>query len=295
VNPPATWRPYASTSPFNTEVGSSPAVAANSAAVVAKILSFQANAPEGFHSGESYEHPIYWALPGDPTYEVACVEQRWFCLPAGTRIKLPAVAVPAEGSDKHLAVVEPDGTEYDFWNASVGGGRISSPTASQTTITGSGVGGMATAAGFNLAAGIILPPELIAGMINHALFVVVHECAGQVAPATHNDCGSGENLPAEGQHLWLSDEGGWIEKGGYPKWKEAVLLAFNHYGAYVGDKGGSGFSVQVGDEHPWTVFGEPEPLQVYGEEQHLPSSGGIYRYNLSEGVEWGKYLRVLAH
>jgi hypothetical protein len=177
----------------------------------------------------------------------------------------------------------------------LGPGRATENSVGQTTIAGSGLGGVATAAGFDLAAGIVLPAELIAGKINHALFAVVHECAGQVAPASHNDCGSGENLPAEGQHLWLSDEGSWIENGHYPKWKEGVLLALNHYGAYVGDKGRSGFSFQGEDEHPWTVFGEAEPLKVYGEEKHLPPSGGIYRYNLSEGVEWGKYLRVLAH
>jgi hypothetical protein len=257
----------------------------------------QSNPPEAIHAGSSYEHPIYWALPGDPEYEVRCVSPAFFCQLAGTRIKLPAVAVPAEGSDGHLAVVQPDGTEDDFWQAAISQSAktISAPSGNAGSITGSGTETFETAAGFNLAAGIIMPQEFLAGTIHHALFVVVHECAGQVAPATHNDCGSGENLPAEGTHLWLSDEGGWIEKGGYPKWKEGVLLALNHYGAYVGDKGGSGFSFQAEDEHPWTVFGEPEPLRVDGEEQHQPLlEGGSYRYKLSEGVEWAKYLRVLA-
>ena len=274
------WRPYAATSPFNTEVGSSPQIAANSSAVVARILSMQSNPPESLQAGNEWEHPIYWALPGDPEREVVCVEQRWECLPGGTRIKVPAVAVPATGSDHHFAIVEPDGTEYDFWNASLGTGTISSPVANKTSITGSGLGGIATAAGFNLAAGIILPAEFLAGKINHALFAVVHECAGHVYPATHDDCGSGENLPAEGTHLWLAMSDAQIEALHLPKWKEGVVKALAHYGAYVGDKGGSGFNFQLEDEHPWTAFGESAPL-----------SGS---FNLSEGVEWAKYLRVLA-
>jgi hypothetical protein len=85
-----------------------------------------------------------------------------------------------------------------------------------------------------------------------------------------------------------------IEALALPAWKKAILRALANYGGYVGDTGGPGFGVQFESGSSYTSLGLPDPWVTFAQRNHLPSSGGRYALNLSEGVEWQRYLRVLA-
>ena len=291
ILPGPQWRPYAPTSAFNTEVGPSPQIAPNSAQVVSTILGWNGGHVQDLGTGNTWDHPIYWAQSNDPVYELHSSGRPEF---NGVMIKVPAAAVPASGGDKHMGIVEPDGTEYDMWHTTMSGSNISFEIGGETRIDGNGTGPAATEAGFALQAGVIRAPELIAGKINHALFCVVSETNGRVYPATHGSATSSTpGAPAMGQHLWLSDEGEWIEKAHFPAWKTGILEAWAHYGCYVGDKGGSGFSFELEAPESYTALGLPEPLLQFGQEQLGEAITGSYTFHVAEGVEWAKYLRVL--
>src|SRR3954447_3110496 len=90
--PPAGWRPYSSSSPFNQLVGRS-ATHSASASLVANAL--QWGAPGSFtagggHSSDHYGHPVYFARSTDPVY-VLRAEDDWSSRSiAGRRIRVPA-------------------------------------------------------------------------------------------------------------------------------------------------------------------------------------------------------------
>jgi hypothetical protein len=78
-----------------------------------------------------------------------------------------------------------------------------------------------------------------------------------------------------------------------PDWKKAILRALARYGGYVGDTGGPGFAVEIESGSSYTSQGLPDPWVTFGREHNLPTWNGRYVLNLSAGVEWGRYLRVL--
>ena len=129
-HPPACWRPYAATSPFNRVVPAGPRLAANSGAVVSRLTGW--GPPQALLAGHAdtrsdYFHPLYWSQPGDPVFTVHCVRFSG-CPIEGRHVRIPDAARPAGGADGHLAVTDPrTGWEYDFWQVSEkprGGGRI---------------------------------------------------------------------------------------------------------------------------------------------------------------------------
>ena len=82
--------------------------------------------------------------------------------------------MPAGGADGHMAVLQPDGWEYDFWQVQskpAAGGTLVVSHGGRTRTNGDGLGSDATAAEFGLAAGIVGGDEMTAGHIDHALFV----------------------------------------------------------------------------------------------------------------------------
>jgi hypothetical protein len=320
--PSAEWRPYAASSPFNTTVAGD-AVVPQSAEIVSKVLSFglPGTAALGVaETSEDWMHPVYYSEPGDPVYTLQSTEP-WGKDPInGMQIPIPAGARPAGGSDGHMAVVTPEGWEYDFWQVSskgTTGGTMTFAWGNRSRIDGSGTGGEATASGFDLLAGVIRPQELEAGQINHALFIVL-KCTSRVTtfgygaqvgkagdasgsfvyPAEKggSPCagGSETNVPPMGTRFALAMSEAQIEALALPAWKKAILRALANYGGYVGDTGGPGFGVQFESGSSYTSLGLPDPWVTFAQRNHLPTSGGRYALNLSEGVEWQRYLRVLA-
>ena len=112
---PTSFTPFSSNSPWNTPVSANPTYAANSAAVISAEFGSGNNQPVRDQEAGVYDygHPIYYAATTDPVINVACNQ---YCPSNYPRtMYMPAKARPALGSDAHIAVVQPDGTEVDMW------------------------------------------------------------------------------------------------------------------------------------------------------------------------------------
>jgi hypothetical protein len=290
----------------------------NSAAIVKTVLSW--GQPEHLVAGtaetsEDWGHPTFFAEPSDPVYTLHATEP-WGTNPLnGMRIPIPPDARPAGSSDGHMTVVTPEGWEYDFWRAQTppaGGGTFTFAWGGRTRIDGSGLDSGGTASGFGNMAGMIRAPELAAGRINHALFIVLR-CAAQgtsfgygatvgtgtssyVYPANNGGsiCPAGEtNAPPLGTRFMLDMSEAQIQALAVPTWKKAILTALAQYGGYVGDTGGPGFAFMFESSTTYTALGLPDPLMEFGRQSALPTWEGRYIFNVASGVEWEKYLRVL--
>jgi hypothetical protein len=299
-------RPYADDSPFNRPVPSNPKLLPNSPAIVDRLEGWgpvQQLMVGQAGTSSDYFHPVYAAAKTDPVYTVHC--QRWTrsCEVEGHRLRIPRAARPAGGADGHLAVIQPDRWEYDFWQVKdkpAGGGTLLVSHGGRTKIDGDGLGSDATAAEFGLAAGLIRGDQIEAGEIDHALFVHVRCTSGRsvypAAPGTTGSiCSDTANAPPLGARLWLAMSDSRIAALRVPAWKKTVLRALYHYGGYVGDTTGGRVSwgLQTISGSSYTSFGDPDPLVGYVRRLGLRRWSGEYYLDVDSGVEWARYLRVL--
>jgi hypothetical protein len=316
--PDGSWRPYDASSPFNT-IARGSTVHPDSAAYAEEALSWGAPAPLIAGNAEStsdWSHPAFYARSSDPLYTLQATAPWGTNALDGMKIRVPADARPAGGGDGHLTIVTPDGWEYDLWQANAplpGTKRVTFTWGGRTRVDGNGLGSGATAAGFGSLAGMIREPELAAGHINHALFITL-KCAAKgtafgygtratsygssyVYPATHG----GSVCPAEdpnplpmGAHLQLAMSDAQIQALPVPAWRKTILEALAQYGGYVGDTGGPGFGLMFESSTSYTALGLPDPLLIFGALNLVPFWSGHYVFNVANGVDWSRYLRVLA-
>jgi hypothetical protein len=319
--PPASWRPYGGLSPFNL-LAAGAVVHPDSAAIVERVLSWNAQNPVGnllaglADTSQDYAHPTFYAQPSDPVFTLHATGGS----PSieGMRIPVPDAARPAGGSDHHMAIVTPDGWEYDLWNVTSkpqGGGTLVFELGGRTRIDGNGLDSYGTAARFGNLAGVIRAQELVAGHIDHALFITVRCTStstgfgydtrpapggGQSAyvyPASHggSSCSSADNAgaPPMGARFQLAMSDAQIQALSVPVWKKTILTALAHYGGYVGDTGGPGFAFQFESGTTYTSFGVTDPLVTFAKANNLPTYNGSYVFNMTTGVDWTRYLQVL--
>jgi hypothetical protein len=317
--PGASWRPYSGSSPFNQLVGSA-AAHPRSDQMVARVL--QWGRPGNLLSGVSnttsdFAHPVYYSRPTDPVYRL---QSTMVGSPIdGMTIPVPTGARAAGGSDGHMTIVTPDGWEYDLWQAGTlpaPGGTLEFSLGGRTRVDGDGLGGKATAAEFGNLAGMIRPEELAAGSIDHALFIVL-KCTSNTLdfgygeqPHRAGDNGSsyvypaakggtrcsGESdtdVPPMGARFQLAMSDDQIAALAVPAWKKTVLRALARYGGFVGDTGGPGFGLMFQSSSTYTSFGRPDPLVDFARANNLPTWEGDYVYNIADGVDWTRYLRVV--
>jgi hypothetical protein len=309
--PGACWRPYSDSSPFNRGVSGAPRLLSNSSAVVGRVTGF--GQPQNIVGGsadtpDDWDHPLYYSQSTDPMYTIHCTKSWGTCEIEGMQIRIPNAARAAAGGDGSMGVVDQSGRwEYDFWQVQSkpeGGGTITVSWGGRTQIgtsTADGLGSNATAAQFGTAAGVIRPEELEAGLIDHALFMVVY-CTNNtyVWPATGPGVGrpcssvglSNTNAPALGQHFVLNMTDAQIAALAVPQWKKTILTALAHYGAFVGDTGSSSwrFKVESGSSH--TSFGNPDPWVELGRQLGVPLYNGDYVFDVKSGVDWSKLVAV---
>lgn len=318
-SPPANWRPYSDSSPFNQSVESA-SVAPRSAEVVARTLGF--GLPGNLIAGDSgttgdYAHPVYYSQPNDPVVTLHATEA-WGRAPIeGMRIAVPAAARAAGGTDGHMTIITPDGWEYDLWRAKAPtGGVLSFAWGGRVRIDGDGLNADATAARFGNLAGIIRAEELAAGKINHALFIVV-KCTSNdttfglgVKPHRSGDSGSSFIYPASkggsrcpdsvtdappmGARYRLTMTDQQIAELAVPQWKKTILTALAKYGGYVGDTGGPGFGFQFESGASYTSFGLKDPFVSYAQQNNVSTVQGKSVFPTSAGVDWARYLQVVA-
>lgn len=273
---PASFQPYAGSPVWSTTVQANPSYDPNSAAIIAAWFPGAGNGfpVRNQEPGPyDYSHPIYFAGSSDPTVNVSCASGGG-CVTSGldafaASMQIPAVARAAEtngngAGDSHIGVVQPNGGEDDVycWNSGpsptcdqpAGGitsnwtsGATFGPSYSADTcgnfLSGPGqlpVGtiGNTTAGGACEGAGLLSPQQLIAGYINHALFLIVNCANGNVYPAESaaatNPCsGTG---PALGARLWYDVPDATTNASTALKpWEKAILNALHDYGGYVMD------------------------------------------------------------
>jgi hypothetical protein len=306
--PGSCWRPYSDQSPFNRPLPASPKLAAGSTAIVGRVLGF--GQPDNLVAGDAdsewdYSHPTYYAQPTDPVFKLHCYESSWgTCAIEGHEIRIPDAARAAAGGDGHLTVVDQaSGWEYDLYKVRSkprGGGTLEFRWGGRTRIDGTGLGSAATAAGYGNLAGIIRAQEMQAGEIRHALFMVVDCDAGvSVYPAkgTGRACSdrglSSSGAPPMGARFQLAMSDSQIDALSVPAWKKTILRAMAHYGMYVGDTGGGGWGIQMESGSTYTSFGYEDAMVAFARQAGVPTYNGKHVFNLRDGVDWAKYLRVV--
>ena len=246
--PPVTipaGRLYSSSSFWNTPIPSSPAIDANSSAMVqAALVAYKSNA--NFANTDGWGIPIVYARSSDKLYNVACT--KYDC---GTSVsfRIPAGAKPTTGSDHHLVVIDGD-KELDMWGAVYNASHDSWSASSRYVTDAYGWGAMcalgehcngAVAAGFAAFGGIPRPEEFSEDVIAHALTITTPLTkSGIIAcPATHSDgkSTSAGALP-EGARIQL-DPSFNVNAQSWSNWMKVMARTLQVYGAYVSDTGGT--------------------------------------------------------
>jgi hypothetical protein len=307
-SPPACWRPYADTSPFNQEIPAGARGSPNSAKVVARLLGFgplQHLTAGDAGRANDYGRPTYFNHPGDPVFSVHCTERWGTCPIEGMRVRIPDAARVPGGSDGHLSVVDQaSGWEYDFWRVQskpAGGGEIVIAWGGRTRIDGDGLGSYAVAARFGTLAGTLRAEELEAGKINHALAISVRCDSGRfVYPASHAGASCDSEgvpdgyAPAMGTRFQLAMTPTEIDALPVPAYRKTLLRAMARYGMYVADTGGSWGIIQE-SALVTTSFGLDDRWVDLAEAVGAPYWPPDHRYaiNVRDGVDWARYLRVI--
>jgi hypothetical protein len=262
--------PFPNSPVWSSPIPANPKQLPNSAAIVAAQFPGAVNASgsnvHGQEAGQyDYGHPAYYATASDPVITWICNQ---YCnapdnggVPKSFHI--PAKARPAGGSDAHMAIIQPDGTSIELWATyQQNGGAISRDWQNGDVVTagnvsnagniytGTGqftVGPGADAMNSSILAGQITPAELIAGQINHAIFVTGLCAIGAQYPAppgsATGQCGSGVGPPLGGREQYTVPCATTQASTVLQPWEKAILCALNIYGGYMGDdaSGGIGF------------------------------------------------------
>jgi hypothetical protein len=281
----ATWAPYnCATSPWNERVSALPTYASYSSSEIS--VEFGNGNSQGVLEEEAgaydYGHPVYYASGNDPLVNISCTQ---YCnrvdnggFPATMHI--PAKARPALGGDAHMAVIQPDGTEIDTWATTQPGGNWTSGgtvTAHAVAncgnfVSGSGftpTGPAATAGGACVGAGLLRANELLAGSINHALFLVAQCTNGSQYPAfsgaSTNPCTGGSGLPLGGRLWYDVPDATTNANSSLRPWEKAVLNALHDYGGYLEDDVGgasavSGIAFKAESSEPPYANGLSDPF-----------------------------------
>ncbi len=259
----------------------SPQLTANSSTVMSYYFSTAPQYNVGFIDNASdnavydFSFPIYQAAATDPLVHISCTTHNTItCEDNGIAINLPSLAKQAGGGDHHLAVIEPNGLEYDFWLVSTNPPYTSSSTISATgeshfALDGTSVAnfvapgfnaGAATAGGEALSIGQIYTSELAAGNINHAIFLTF-PCGTNsfVFPATQTSgtCTGGNGMPL-GSRVWWSLDDTTTNALNAPTDLKTVLRALHKYGGYYMDSTGavgSGMSSHMENQEAYWIYG----------------------------------------
>lgn len=282
----APWRPFASSSPFNTPVTARPALDPRSAAMVARVSRDR----QAYATLYEFGIPIYTADATTPLVDVTCtMEAEWGPCPLSQQpMRIPTRAVPQPGSDGAMVVIDnTNDTVGEYWQAARTASGWQASYGAVNSLRGSGWGGSSTGAGASRLGGVVRVSEISAGSIDHALVVASDTvCAGVFrAPALKTDgtSSSPDCLP-EGARLQLDPTLDLATLTGLTDGERMVARALQTYGAYVIDVGGAPLSVSFQRAPDATAT---NPGSVY------TSAGFAWDYYGMPHIPWDR-LRVLA-
>lgn len=237
---PASSRPFAAFSPFNTPISANPAVHPHSSAIIAKAVS----SPQYrvLANSDAWGISVTTAKTSDPLNTVSA--DRYGADYDPGQFRIPANAQPTAGDDHHLAIIDGN-SELDQWVARrVDAAGWVSGTRYKFDLAGSGIapGGKfgQTAANFALTAGLIRPEEIAAGVIDHALAFTTPQTRNEfVCPATHGDGRQTtlDSIPI-GARIQLDPTIN-VSLLPIPDWQKVIARALQVYGAYCADSSGA--------------------------------------------------------
>ena len=244
-------------------------------------------------TSEDFYKPTYWARYTDPLVRLNATGSSPI---DGDVIRVPLGARPAAGSDHHMTIVQPDGWEYDLWNAQpISGGVLTYNAGRKIPIDGDGLNSAATSARFGNLAGRLRAQELEDGQINHAFFMAASTTATTaVYPADKSD---GNNDPAAGYppmgtRFQLPDHR--CGAGSLPALEaEPILRAFRDYGGYL--RRHNGVALDLPGAGVGLVVHELRPRGPHGHvrapgDAGRPGRNLIQRRRLLHGRELGRRL-----
>ena len=253
-------RLYSEESPFNQPVSSDAAVDPNSQEYVRMLV--QEVEDKGFViSTGRFTNTLYYADGDTPRYDVELTGQAY----SGRRllgVPVPDGARVPDDTDGGLAVIDRStDCEYDFDEARKTPDGWSAEFANGLSTKGTGIYPFAeapSASGMANAAGMILPEELEAGEIDHALAFTMSntKAGGPVAPATGSD-GRSDAAGAipEGARVQLDPDLD-LDALGLKTWEKTIARAMQEYGMYLVDTGGAvsirvQHSLSTSYAYPW--------------------------------------------
>jgi hypothetical protein len=271
-DPPANWHPYQPTSPWNQELSNpdSPRLDPNDSTKIQALFNsaFGPNQYQGrigtplanlLSSGSTTAaFPYYFAKTSDPSVIINCTANYGTCEMQGKHYNVPAAAMPANDSDHHMIVIQPNGTELDVWEWGNGGSQQPPWKTNETVNVGwGGIANVTTGTGWDLGtngmtaagndglAGIIREPEIASGVIDHALTADIYcsPTTTPVYPALHSsddtNCNGFQMSPnqivATGNRLWIDMTDRQINALNLNNAQKTVLHALHDYGAFVID------------------------------------------------------------
>lgn len=241
---PASSRLYADSAPINTPIPDGAALDGNSPAMVAQLVN-EASGNGWPISVKQWTSTVYYADASTPRYDVAMTHTPYLGQ------KLAGVPIPAEArvpgdSDGGMIVVDRStNCEYDLGAARKNAdGTWQMRFGNALSIAGNGVYPSAespSASGFASLAGKILPEELAAGRIEHAITFGMNatKAGGPVWPAAGSDGWStAAGAIPEGARLQL-DPSLDLNSLGLNSWQKTIARAMQVYGLYLVDTGGT--------------------------------------------------------
>jgi len=276
-------------------------------------------APQNFDALSVYGHPTYFASSSDRVLTIHCTV--YACSEIeGMEVHVPAGAIPTGGSDRHIAVVQPDGSRvidlwqaetpplFGVWNVSSGGGSRLDGDGLVADVNGDGVVGtaQATSARWSLAAGMVRAAELESRRIQHSLFATVECVNGRVWPALGHarqcsDIGLPmENAPRNGDWLWLDMTPAEIDALRYTDGEplhpsmRVLLKGLAEYGTRIGDTGAYSLAEHE-NQFMYTASGLANPMQAVGDAEGWTLYNGRrhLRFRDLPAWIWTERLRVL--
>jgi hypothetical protein len=260
------WRPFSSTSPWNTPIPSNPAIDPDSATFIADLSTLTGQGQQALSVNiQGYSIPVYYVDSTVPFVNVmADLGGTGFrtgaasdgTVPGSGMAPIPAGATPAAGTDRHLCVVDETAEmSWDLYNANDGTSGWTASLAASMDLTTDGVrpptndspwwaGQGARACGFPLIAGLITVDEVKAGRIEHALVLAYPHIRSRYytppassAQGTTTDAIQTRGVECGGQ-LQL-DPTLDVSTLGLSATGLMIAKALQTYGAFVGDYSGA--------------------------------------------------------
>jgi hypothetical protein len=261
----AAWRPFADTSPWNTPIAANASVDPDSAALITDFSTIPGQTAIWINI-QDYSVPVYW-IDSTATANVTVTASL-----GGTGFRtgaasdsvaggmglapIPAGALPAAGTDRHLAIVDKLARiEWGFWDATMSGAGWTAGQASTMDLAGSGVrppernnpwwaGHGPRACGYPLIAGLITKEDIGTGSIEHALVIAYPHIRSRyytppasTAQGTTSDALATRGIPCGGR-IQLDPTLDVAALGLSPT-PRMIVVALQRYGAFVGDYSGA--------------------------------------------------------